>query len=137
MDHLAIAERIKAAHAVLIAKGFEKACVSLGIEHWPYCNIEAHRPRAMVAPEIGQRVLFESFDTVDLALDAIDATVATVWGADDVSGTLGLPICGLCDPDPSRPGIFRDHNCWKCKDGKLPCAKGHTLNCEFPHARND
>lgn len=41
------------------------------------------------------------------------------------------------DPDPSRPGIFRDHNCWKCQDGKLPCAKGHTLNCEYPHARND
>jgi hypothetical protein len=41
------------------------------------------------------------------------------------------------DPGPSREGIFRDHNCWKCSDGAKPCAKGHTLNCEYPHARND
>jgi len=41
------------------------------------------------------------------------------------------------DPDPSRPGIFRDHNCWKCKDGAEPCVKGNPRQCEYPHARND
>jgi hypothetical protein len=41
------------------------------------------------------------------------------------------------DPDYSRPGIFADHNCWKCKDGKLPCAKGNPRSCENLHARND
>ncbi len=44
------------------------------------------------------------------------------------------------DPRPEdtyRHPIFRDHNCWKCRDGMLPCARGYSLNCEFPHARND
>lgn len=41
------------------------------------------------------------------------------------------------DPDPSRPGIFRDHNCWKCRDGAKPCIVGNPHRCEFPHARND
>lgn len=41
------------------------------------------------------------------------------------------------DPDPSRPGIFRDHNCWKCKDGAEPCVKSNPRQCEYPHARND
>lgn len=36
-----------------------------------------------------------------------------------------------------KTGIFRDHSCWKCKDGSLPCAKGHSLNCDYPRARND
>lgn len=41
------------------------------------------------------------------------------------------------DPDPSRPGIFRDHNCWRCDSGKKPCVQGRPHNCEYPHARND
>lgn len=41
------------------------------------------------------------------------------------------------DPDPSRPGIFRDHNCYRCKDGKQACVKGNPNQCEYPHARND
>jgi hypothetical protein len=41
------------------------------------------------------------------------------------------------DPDPSRPGIFRDHNCWKCKDGANPCAEGNPRQCQYPFARND
>ena len=41
------------------------------------------------------------------------------------------------DPDPSRKGIFRDHNCWKCGDGARPCANGLPNRCEYPHARND
>jgi hypothetical protein len=41
------------------------------------------------------------------------------------------------DPDPSRPGIFRDHNCYRCRDGAKPCVNGNPRQCEFPHARND
>lgn len=41
------------------------------------------------------------------------------------------------DPDPTKTGIFRDHNCWKCQDGAKPCVRGGTHRCEYPHARND
>lgn len=40
-------------------------------------------------------------------------------------------------PDPTRTGIFRDHNCWKCRDGEKPCAQGAPNRCEYPRARND
>lgn len=48
-----------------------------------------------------------------------------------------LEIIDPRDPDPSRPGIFRDHNCYRCKDGTQPCVKGNPNQCEYPHARND
>lgn len=41
------------------------------------------------------------------------------------------------DPDPSREGIFRDHNCWKCGSGARPCANGSPNRCDQPQARND
>ena len=41
------------------------------------------------------------------------------------------------DPDPSRPGVFRDHNCARCHSGKEPCVTGNPNQCEYPHARND
>ncbi|MFA7308374.1 MAG: hypothetical protein WC026_17085 [Hyphomicrobium sp.] len=41
------------------------------------------------------------------------------------------------DPDLSRPGIFRDHNCYRCDSGKKPCVVGNPSRCEYPHARND
>jgi hypothetical protein len=53
---------------------------------------------------------------------------------------LGADICKPVDPrdpDPSRPGIFRDHNCYRCRDGEKPCVNGSPRQCEFPHARND
>jgi hypothetical protein len=43
-------------------------------------------------------------------------------------------------PDPTKEGIFRDHNCWKCRSGELPCPfqkPGREYLCEYPHARND
>lgn len=43
----------------------------------------------------------------------------------------------LRDPDPSRKGIFRAHNCWKCNSGAQPCVSGNSYQCEYPHARND
>ena len=41
------------------------------------------------------------------------------------------------DPDPAKEGVFRDHNCWRCKDGTLPCVAGNPRQCENLHARND
>ncbi len=41
------------------------------------------------------------------------------------------------DPHPTRTGIFRDHNCWACKDGAQPCREGSSNLCSYPHARND
>jgi hypothetical protein len=41
------------------------------------------------------------------------------------------------DPDPSREGVFRDHNCWKCNDGQKPCVTGNPRSCGNLHARND
>jgi hypothetical protein len=39
--------------------------------------------------------------------------------------------------NPRHP-TFRDHNCWKCRDGELPCPHEYSLaRCEYPHARND
>lgn len=33
--------------------------------------------------------------------------------------------------------ILRDHRCWCCQDGDLPCKNGNPRQCEFPRARND
>jgi hypothetical protein len=41
------------------------------------------------------------------------------------------------DPDTSRTGMFRDHNCSKCDSGNKPCVRDNPRNCEYPHARND
>lgn len=41
------------------------------------------------------------------------------------------------DPDPSRTGIFRLHNCAYCSDGQKPCRQGSPNRCEYPHARDD
>ncbi len=41
------------------------------------------------------------------------------------------------DPDPSREGIFRNHNCAYCDSGKQPCRQGDPNRCDNPHARND
>jgi hypothetical protein len=39
--------------------------------------------------------------------------------------------------DNPRHPMFRDHNCWKCKDGERACVNGSPNSCEYPHARND
>lgn len=41
-------------------------------------------------------------------------------------------------PDPVTHPIFRNHNCWKCREGERPCVNPRGPGqCEFPHARND
>lgn len=41
------------------------------------------------------------------------------------------------DPDPSREGMWRYHNCSYCDDGRKPCKQGGAHRCSNPHARND
>lgn len=41
------------------------------------------------------------------------------------------------EPDPTREGIFRDHNCSRCEDGRRICVRLDPRGCEFPVARND
>jgi hypothetical protein len=41
------------------------------------------------------------------------------------------------DPDNSRSGIFRYHNCSYCNDGELPCRQGAPNRCDYLRARND
>ena len=36
-----------------------------------------------------------------------------------------------------RHPMFRDHNCWKCREGEKPCVAGNPSRCEYPHARNE
>lgn len=38
--------------------------------------------------------------------------------------------------NPAHP-MFRDHNCSRCRSGKLPCAEGAPGRCSYPVARND
>ena len=38
--------------------------------------------------------------------------------------------------NPLQP-IFRDHNCWACRNGEKPCREGNYNSCSYPHARND
>jgi len=41
------------------------------------------------------------------------------------------------DPERERTGMFRDHNCWRCRDGRDRCVQRDPKQCEYPHARND
>lgn len=52
----------------------------------------------------------------------------------------GTDLSGMEPRANPRQPIFRDHNCWKCRDGELPCTgrrDGDHGRCEYPHARND
>lgn len=39
--------------------------------------------------------------------------------------------------DPARSSIFDSHRCWKCDDGRKPCAEGAVNLCGYPRALND
>lgn len=61
---------------------------------------------------------------------------------DESMKTLAPILDAITRPDPrdadySRPGIFATHNCWKCDNGKKPCANGNPNRCDYLHARND
>ena len=41
---------------------------------------------------------------------------------------------------PGKEGIWRDHTCWRCRDGEQPekCKHaGNQRNCDTLRARND
>ena len=49
----------------------------------------------------------------------------------------GFGLADSREPDPTKDGIFRDHTCWKCRDGEIICARLDPRGCEYPRARND
>lgn len=120
MDHTIIAARVQAAHDKLRAMGHEKARVQLQIGAWHYVSAKAARPQAVV--ELGgyatiDKVLFETFDTIELALDAIDAAVHTApraWSVEDVAATLGIipaaPLCESCEERPATTTLHDEHD---------------------------
>lgn len=108
MDHTLIAERVSAAQAILKADGFTEASVTIEFIEWPYMSLRAARSRVIVDLRLSiHRLLFESFDTIEMALDAIDVAIRDrphTWTKDDVAATLGLPItllCSICDERPA------------------------------------
>ena len=55
-----------------------------------------------------------------------------------MDATLGIaPPVDPRDPDPSRPGVFADHNCSVCDDGRRPCVRNNPRDCDTLFARND
>lgn len=48
-----------------------------------------------------------------------------------------MPAVDPREDDPTREGIFRSHNCWKCSHGAKPCVQGGWNRCDNPRARND
>ena len=61
-----------------------------------------------------------------------DPEAPQMVGCEDCGGT------GLRAQKPEPVGIFRDHRCWKCDDGRRKCVTtGGPNNCGYPHARND
>ena len=41
------------------------------------------------------------------------------------------------EPDYTREGVFIYHNCYRCKNGTLPCRSGSPNRCDNLTARND
>lgn len=68
----------------------------------------------------------------DCAGDAIDQ-----WAEDHPEDEAADQPLDPRDPDPSREGIFRNHNCSYCRSGELPCREGDANRCSNPMARND
>jgi hypothetical protein len=54
--------------------------------------------------------------------------------------TAASPYAGMEPRENPRQPIFRNHDCWKCRDGELPCtgrSDGDYGRCQYPRARND
>lgn len=69
--------------------------------------------------------------------DRLSSDIATINPALAAEGArLVEAMLDPREPDNSRSGIFRNHNCWKCRSGEKPCAQGNPNRCEFPVARN-
>jgi hypothetical protein len=87
------------------------------------------------ADRIGELVLAQQWDAVTYALEG--------WQASHGADRAYFRRLGLCEIAAwkrmvtPRTGMFRDHRCWRCNDGALPCVQGHPRQCEYPRARND
>jgi hypothetical protein len=67
-----------------------------------------------------------------------DAATRNSHVAEPFRSILNTALAVREEPAPDEPsGMFRDHSCWKCQDGKKACVRGAPYRCEYPHARND
>lgn len=61
-------------------------------------------------------------------------------GLPDCGLNRGRPHCPTCDEAralaPTREGIWRDHTCYRCRNGERFCVQGDARQCEYPHAKN-
>lgn len=89
------------------------------------------RPADLTGPELAD--LFGN--TRGGAIDLLDRVLSiNRWQAARIRE---LEMDKAMSPDPTREGIFRDHNCWLCENGKLPCLEKDSSRCSNPYARND
>jgi len=96
-------------------------------------NKKMRRRRAYLRRQARKKMSRQVFDQI---AEGLKEAIAVAKGE---AKPYKLTVCDrdLRDSDPSREGIFRDHNCWRCRSGELPCVQGHPRQCEYPHARND
>lgn len=140
-------ERISALTNEVRAKGYPDAAVQVSINGPRENPAGAYFGYVLTLSDAGR-----PFDrcvngpTVDYVLAELRAAVDLVgiaWTAEDVAATIGIvtaPALDPRDPDPSREGVFRDHNCARCKSGAQPerCPNpGNPRNCDTLYARND
>lgn len=94
-----------------------------------------HRPSSGFYSQ--RRLLLVPLLLVSAVSAAMDEYYRRFFGwLDEFEATIRTPRDPR-DPDYSRPGIFAEHNCWKCKNGTKPCVGGNPHACEYPRARND
>lgn len=68
---------------------------------------------------------------------ALSSEVQPVGSERSDEGKEGASAVDAREDDPTREGIFRSHNCWKCEHGAKPCVQGGWNRCDNPRARND
>jgi hypothetical protein len=65
------------------------------------------------------------------------ADLARAKAAFQLRAIEAIVTSGMEPRDNPRQPIFRDHNCWACRDGEKPCREGNYGCCSYPRARND
>lgn len=139
---------------------------SAGLEHWSFVNVQ-DRPGSFVPSPADRHFLWSCLRgagqpiialgwNASRTLERLQIKHTRIDHPSGLNRNLNDPkheafvvlqiksaVCGKYvgfdsrDPDPSRQGIFRDHNCWKCNSGEKPCVVGSPYRCDYPHTRND
>jgi len=47
-----------------------------------------------------------------------------------------LPIATKVTSLKAGDPMWRDHNCWKCREGQKVCPQGGSHRCDYPIAKN-